>query len=156
MTFPNITTKRSTRPFVPALFVDTSAFYALADESDRHHVAAKDVFVPRGEAGDLVTSDHVFVESWCLLRARLGRDAALEFWDAMETGVVQVLGVRSEDLVHARDIVREWPDQDFSLVDSTSFAVMESQAVEEALAFDVHFRLYRYGDQRRRAFRVLP
>ena len=141
---------------MPALFVDSSAFYALADASDRHHVAATQVFVPRGERGDLVTSDHVFVESWCLIRARLGRDAALDYWDAMETGVVQVLGVRSEDLLRAHDIVRDWPDQDFSLVDSTSFAVMEAGAIEEALAFDAHYRLYRYGDRRGRAFRVLP
>jgi predicted nucleic acid-binding protein len=80
----------------------------------------------------------------------------MRFWDAMETGVVQVLGVRSDDLVNARAIARAWPDQDFSLVDCTSFAVMEGRGLEEALAFDAHFRVYRYGEARRRAFRVVP
>ena len=48
----------------------------------------------------------------------------MKYWDAMETGVVQVLGVRSEELVHARVIARDWHGQDFSLVDCTSFAVI--------------------------------
>jgi hypothetical protein len=40
-------------------------------------------------AGDLVTSDYVFVESWCLIRARLGRGAAMKYWDAMQSNVVK-------------------------------------------------------------------
>ena len=63
---------------MPAIFVDTGAFYALADMADRNHGAAKSVFEVRGMAGDLVTSDYVFVESWCLIRARLGRGAAMK------------------------------------------------------------------------------
>lgn len=141
---------------MPVIFVDTGGFYAVADESDRYHAAACEVFVPRGEAGELATSDYVFVESWCLIRARLGRDAAMRYWDAMATGVVQVLGVRSEDVVHGREVARNWSDQDFSLVDCTSFAVMEGRGIEEALAFDAHFRIYRYGEGRRRAFRIFP
>ncbi|MCU0727124.1 MAG: hypothetical protein MUE73_15285 [Planctomycetes bacterium] len=45
---------------------------------------------------------------------------------------------------------------DFSLVDCTSFAVMERHGIEEAFALDDHFRLYRYGPGRRRSFGVLP
>jgi len=143
-------------PSVGALFVDTSGFYAVADRSDRHHDEASGLFVSRAHAGDLRTTDHVFVETWCLIRARLGRKAAMKYWDAMESGVVQVLGVRSEELARARQIARSWPDQEFSLVDCTSFAVMEARGIGEALAFDAHFRLYRYGVRRRQAFRVLP
>jgi uncharacterized protein len=141
---------------VSVIFVDTSGFYAVADESDRHHVAAREVFLRRGEAGELATSDYVFVESWCLIRARLGRGAAMRYWDAMTTGVVRVLGVRSEDVVQGRAVARNWSDQDFSLVDCTSFAVMEGRGIEEALAFDAHFRIYRYGQGRRHAFRIVP
>ena len=130
------------------------SFYAVADESDRNHGAARSVFEARAAAGDLVTSDYVFVESWCLLRARLGRTAAIRFWDAMQTGVVRVFGVTSADVVHARRIVADWPDQEFSLVDCTSFALMERLHFDEALAFDAHFRTYRHGPGRKLAFRV--
>ena len=141
---------------MPALFVDTGAFYAAADVSDEHHAAAAASFAARGRAGDLVTSDYVFVESWMLLRARLGRDAAIRWWDAMRTGVVRTFGVTSLDLGRAREIARDWPDQDFSLVDCVSFAVMERLRIEEAFAFDSHFQLFRFGPERRRAFTVVP
>ena len=137
-----------------ALFVDTGGFYAAADEADRNHDVARAIFEARGIAGDLVTSDYVFVETWCLLRARLGRKAAMRFWDAMQTGVVRTHGVSSDDLVKARRIATAWQDQDFSLVDCTSFALMERLEIQEALAFDAHFRLYRYGPRRSRAFRI--
>jgi predicted nucleic acid-binding protein len=105
-------------------------------------------------AGDVVTSDHVFVESWCLIRARLGRDAAMQFWDAMRSGIITMHGVSSENLAGARAIAGAWPDQDFSPIDCTSFALMEPLRLDEALAFDNHFRVYRYGARRQRAFRV--
>src|SRR5262245_43018405 len=144
------------RRSVAALFVDTGAFYAVADRSDSHHQEAEAVFRHRSTAGDLVTTDHVMVESWILLRAHLGRDAAMRFWDAMETGVVKVLGVTSADFVHARRIAREWPDQPFSMVDCTSFAAMERSNIREAFAFDRHFRIYRYGAGRPMSFRIIP
>jgi predicted nucleic acid-binding protein len=140
---------------VPAIFVDTGAFYALADRGDRNHRTARNVFEARGTAGDLVTSDYVFVESWCLIRARLGRDAAMKFWDAMQSGVVTTYGVTSSDLARARAVASSWQDQDFSLIDCTSFALMERLKVDEALAFDNHFRIYRFGSKRQRAFRII-
>ena len=140
---------------MPAIFVDTGAFYALADSSDRNHRAALSVFEARGTAGELVTSDYVFVESWCLIRARLGRPAALKYWDAMQSDVVRTYGVTSHDVASARAIADSWPDQDFSLIDCTSFALMERLALDEALAFDSHYRVYRFGARRERAFRII-
>jgi uncharacterized protein len=141
---------------VPALFVDTGAFYAAADASDEHHHAAAATFTARGRAAELVTSDYVFVETWMLVRARLGREAAIRWWDAMRTGVVRTVGVTSRDLARAREIARDWADQDFSLVDCTSFALMERLDVVHAFAFDAHFRVFRYGPERRRAFSIVP
>lgn len=141
---------------MPDLFVDTSGFYAVADRSDAHHEEARALFEARGELGELVTTDHVVVETWMLLRARLSRAAAMRYWDGVMTGVVAVLGVTGAEFALARRIAAGWPDQDFSLVDLTSFAAMERRDIGEALAFDGHFRVYRFGPGRRRAFRVLP
>ena len=49
----------------------------------------------------------------------------------------------------------DFPDQDFSLVDRTSFAVMERLGLERAASFDEDFAVYRWGPGRRRAFDVL-
>ena len=80
----------------------------------------------------------------------------MRFWQAMETGVVTILGVISEDLWRGRAIAVDWPDQDFSIVDCTSFALIERLDIEHAFAFDRHFRAIRLGARRRRALTLLP
>ncbi len=138
-----------------SVFVDTSAFYALADESDRNHRQAKAAYeVLIGER--LSTSDHILVECWFLLGSRLGRDAAIRFWDALRAGIVAVLDVRHDDLERAREVLVRFPDQTFSLVDATSFAVMEREEIVRAFAFDAHFRVYRFGEGSRHRFDVVP
>lgn len=59
------------------------------------------------------------------------------------------------DLDAAWRTMEAFPDQDFSVVDCTSFAVMERLGVGRAATFDHHFVVYRYGARRDRAFEVL-
>jgi predicted nucleic acid-binding protein len=141
---------------VATVFVDTGALYALADISDQNHETASNYFQRVAPVGRMLTTDYVFVETWFLIRARLGRPAALKFWDSMTSGVITVVGVSSVDLVRAREIAKAWADQDFSLVDCSSFAVMERLKLSEAFAFDVHFQIYRKSPKRDEAFLVVP
>ena len=138
------------------LFVDTGAFYAMADRSDRHHREAARTFQNRAGEDELTTTDHVFLEAWFLIRARLGRPAAMGFWDAIETGLVTILGVTARDLLRGHWIAREWADQDFSIVDCTSFAIMERVGIDQAFAFDAHFKVVRLGSRRTHALTILP
>ena len=67
-----------------SLFVDTSVWYAAADSSDASNARAKEIL----SGGDpLVTSDHVLVETWTLLRWRIHREAAERFWSGIATRV---------------------------------------------------------------------
>ena len=138
-----------------SVFIDTSAFYALADESDRSHRRARTAY---GELTQerLVTTDHVLVECWFLIESRLGRKAAIEFWDALRAGIVRIAEVTGRDLERARETVTRFPDQTFSLVDATSFAVMEREGIDRVFAFDTHFRVYRFGKANERRFDVVP
>ncbi len=133
-------------------FVDSSAFYAAADSGDASSERARDVLM--AEVG-LVTSDHVLVEVWRLLRDRLGFDAAERFWDGLRLGPARIEPVREQDLASAWQIGRLFPDQGFSLVDRTSFAVMERLGVNRAVAFDDDFAVYRFGSQREHAFTLV-
>ena len=137
------------------IFIDTGAFYAMADVSDRHHGAASDTFVARAGVDELFTTDHVLVETWQLLNARLNRHAAMLFWETFESGVVVPLGVTSRDLWRARRIASQWRDHDFSIVDCTSFAVVERQDIRHAMAYDSHFEPIRLGPRGRRALRLV-
>ena len=135
-----------------SLFVDTSVWYAAADKSDAWNARGK-VILSSGEP--LVTSDHVLVETWTLLRNRLRRQAAERFWDAMRTGVAAVEPVGAADLESGWQIGVAYRDQEFSIVDRTSFAVMLRLGIERAASFDDHFAVFRFGPNRRRAFTIV-
>jgi predicted nucleic acid-binding protein len=132
------------------------AWYAVADESDRHHASASRYY--RAEVGraGFVTSYLVLAETWSLVGAHLGRKAALTFWETLRDARVPVLTIQPPDLEAAWRIAQAFPDQDFSVTECTSFALMERLGIAEAFAFDEHFLMYRYGSGRRRAFRRYP
>jgi uncharacterized protein len=133
------------------LFVDTSAFYAALDRGDHDHTRATAVL---SHGRRLVTTDHVLVESWRLARKRLGRNVAESFWGSLRGGDAVVESVLPRDFDAAWRIGETFPDQDFSIVDRTSFAVMERLGIASVATFDDHFSIYRYGPRRERAFDV--
>jgi len=135
-----------------SLFVDTSIWYAAADSSDRNNARAKTI-LKSGEA--LVTSDHVLVETWTLLHHKLGCKAAERFWEGLRSGIAVIEAVTLADLEVAWDIGVSWHDQDFSIVDRTSFAVMRRLGIDRAASLDAHFALFRFGPKRRLSFYVL-
>jgi predicted nucleic acid-binding protein len=134
------------------LFVDSSAWFAAANRRDRWNGRAKEI-LEGGEA--LVTSDHVLVESWLLLDSRVHRDAAERLWEGLRAGTARIEKVGAADLEAAWAIGRLFPDQDFSLVDRTSFALMERLGLTRAVSFDSDFVIYRYGRNRDRALEVV-
>jgi uncharacterized protein len=134
------------------IFVDTSVWYAAADEGDRQNARAREVLAAEA---DVVTSDHVLVECWQLFRRKLGREAAETFWGELRRGPVRLESVTSGDLEAAWAIGRAFEDQDFSLVDRTSFAVMERLGLNRVATFDAHFAVYRFGLRRERAFTIV-
>lgn len=134
-----------------SVFVDTSAFYATLDRDDRHNARAKEILT---SGGRLYTTDHVLVETWRLTRQRIGRHVAESFWGGLRAGGAIVESVLPGDFDAAWRIGEAFPDQDFSIVDRTSFAVMERLGISSVVTFDDHFSIYRYGPRRERAFDV--
>jgi predicted nucleic acid-binding protein len=97
----------------------------------------------------------VLAETWMLLRYRLGREAAERFWDGLRSGVAAVEPIRAADLEVAWGIGQAFPDQNFSIIDRTSFAAMQRLGVERVASFDNDFAIYRFGPGRRRSFTVV-
>ena len=135
-----------------SLFVDTSVWYAAADSSDSSNALAKTILA----AGEpLVTTDHVLIEVWTLLRYRIHRRSAEKFWGSLRSGVAAIEAVGTADLEVAWQIGTTFRDQDFSIVDRTSFAVMRRLGIERAASFDDDFAIFRFGPNRRRAFTIV-
>lgn len=129
------------------IFVDTGAFYALADRRDPAHGRAADFL--RSQTATLLTTDFVFAETMSLLTKRLGKDVAAAFGHGLRTSP----SIRIEE---ATPIMREeaWKlfsghrGKDYDLIDCISFAMMESFRIHETFGFDRHFSQY--------GFRLLP
>ena len=127
-------------------------WFAAMVARDKNNPRAKAVL--RGERNP-ITTDHVLVETCLLLSSRYRREAAEQFWDRMRTGAVQIEFVTAVDLDIAWSIGEIFSDQTFSIVDRTSFAVMERLGLTRAASFDDDFAIYRYGRGRDKAFEVL-
>jgi len=135
-----------------SLFVDTSTWYAAADAGDCSNARAKEVL---SEEGPLVTTDHVLVETSLLLHHRIHPEAAERFWEGLRGGVATIELVSTADLENAWAMGSRFPDQDFSITDRTSFAVMERLGIHRVATLDDHFAVYRFGRKRSRAFEVV-
>ncbi len=134
------------------VFVDTSIWYAAADADDASHDQARALLVRFD--GRLLTSDHVLVETWHLAARRLGEQTAEVLVNAIREGLSKVELATLADLEVAAQIHEAFPDQGFSIVDRTSWSVMQRLGVHEALAFDRDYSIYRFGRDRNRAFTV--
>ncbi len=134
------------------LFVDTGVWYAALDRADTNHERA---VATLDGAGPLITTDYVLVETWRLAAHRLGVQVAERFWQSLRSGHARLEGVGPVDREAAWSIGRRYEDQSFSLVDRTSFAVMERLGLRRVAAFDADFAIYRFGPEARGSFTIV-
>ena len=135
-----------------SVFVDSSVWFAAANIRDRHNELAKRIIADI--AAPLLT-DHILVETWRLLNIKVHRQAAEQFWRGIRHGAAALEKVTAADLEVAWAIGEAFPDQNFSIVDRTSFAVMERLGLTRVASFDDDFAVYRYGRARDKAFQVV-
>ncbi|MDO9529052.1 MAG: PIN domain-containing protein [Syntrophales bacterium] len=122
-----------------AVFVDTSAFYALMDSSDKHHAEAEALWTSLIEENfQLLTTNYVVLETVPLLRNRLGFDAS-SLWYRDILGVVKVLW--TDEYLHrlAFELWLSLGKRRLSLVDCVSFVAMRQHQSVMAFCFDGHF-----------------
>jgi predicted nucleic acid-binding protein len=108
-------------------------------KTDAWHEEAAELFGRVGSAR-LLTSNHVRGETWTLLRRRRGFRSAVAFLDRLERTTALRLAFVSRDIEEeALRWLREHDEHEYSFVDATSFALMRSLRIHEALAFDGDF-----------------
>ncbi|UCC72895.1 MAG: PIN domain-containing protein [Gemmatimonadota bacterium] len=127
------------------IFVDTSALNAVLDRDDDLHSAARETWV-RILSGDdqLLTSNYVILESWALVRNRLGMDAVRALIDEV-LPVIRVHWITGEDHVGAVQAVLAGDRRDLSLVDCSSCVVMRRLGLRDAFTFDEDFGEQGFG-----------
>lgn len=123
------------------LFVDTGAWYALADSSDQYHDEAVKIYPQLlGKYHPLKTTNLVVAETHILIRRCIGYKAAIAFLDNIASSP-RVVKIYSDLMLEdrAESILRQYQDQDFSYTDAVSFVVMKQYGITEVFTFDKHF-----------------
>jgi len=126
---------------VKGLFIDTSAWCAVADRGHPDHAALARTLRERVRRGArIVTTNVVVGETHALLLRRAGYAAALAFVEAARRppNRIEYITAEREDEAIGRWLER-FADQEFSLADACSFAVMSELGIREALTLDRHF-----------------
>ncbi len=131
-----------------SVFVDTSALYALLDRDDAGHgrmaeAWAKLLSGPR----PLITSNYILLETAALLQRRLGLGAVHDLDDYLMP-LLRVWWITESTHRRAMRRLRRLDRRGVSLVDCSSFEVMEAEAIRDALALDEDFAA--------EGFRLLP
>ncbi len=123
-----------------AIFVDTSALYALISTEDRNKalaVAAWENLLERGNA--LITNNYVLVECFSLIQSRLG----IEFVRLLQSHIVPFLQTEWVDEQQHSTVVQfvlSANRRQLSLVDCSGFETMRRLKIEKVFTFDEHFR----------------
>lgn len=128
-----------------AVFIDTGAFYARADEDDKHHEDAIHLF--RGiRSGDtayqpLYTSQPVLSEFATLALYKLGHSTAARAVNAIrESASINIIPVGKPAFETAAVQFENYGDQQISFVDHTTSILADERGVEHIFAFDSDFR----------------
>ena len=121
------------------IFIDTAAFLAVLNASDRFHQPARNAWsyiITSGSA--LFTSNYAILETTALLQHRFGIEA-LRLFEGELLPVVEIAWV--DEAIHKQGMsaLLAANRRDLSLVDCTSFEMMRHRGLDRAFTFDRHF-----------------
>lgn len=126
---------------INTIFVDTGAWFALADRTDQHHKGAvKKYPALLKQYPHLTTTNLVVSETYILIRRALGYQPAISFLKNLSSSP-RITKIYSDTRLEfkAEKILEKYQDQDFSYTDAVSFAAMRESNIGKAFAFDSHF-----------------
>lgn len=123
------------------VFIDTSAFVALRNRAEREHDAARTALSALvSQRAALCTSNYVFAETYTALLVRAGRNEAVEWGKHFRASdAIELIRIEESIDEDAWAILESHTDKQWSYVDATSFALIERENIDMALAFDRHF-----------------
>lgn len=136
-----------------AILVDTGPLYALADQDDQYHDLVEHYVTQTQEA--LIVPSPVVPEVCYLLLEHLGAEAELSFLRSLANQELFLEHPIPRDLERVIEILDQYQDAEFGMVDATIMAMAERLKIEVILTLDHRdFRIYR--PEHCVAFRLVP
>lgn len=126
-----------------SLFVDTSGWANFFIPSEAHHAKALEyVRQIKQTQQSLITTNYIVAELVALLGSRypLPRNRLFRYIHAVKKlSVVKVIHIDKETDAESWRLCESRPDKAWSLVDASSFVVMNQLNIRSALTTDKHF-----------------
>lgn len=125
------------------IFIDTSAFKAVFDQSDDFHDSAWKYWEKvQKEQITFICTNYILDEIFTLFRSQLGKESALVLRDklALSPKSFKIVLVGKNDEKIAWDYFERLPGRGVSFTDCTSFAVMKRLNLTDAFTFDNDFK----------------
>ena len=125
------------------IFVDTSGWGNLVDTLQEFHAETKTIYLNAKQNGSrLVTTNYVIAELVALLSSpmRIPRMKSIKFIESIKTSsLVDVIHIDENLDAESWELLKNRADKNWSLVDCSSFIVMQENKIVEALTTDHHF-----------------
>lgn len=125
------------------IFADTAGWGHIVDKSQPQHARAAQIYRTARQTGRrMITTNYIVTELVALLTSplRLPRPQLIAFVESIKTSPYVVI-VHIDPLLDAAawQLLTNRADKAWSLVDCTSFVLMEQMKITEALTTDHHF-----------------
>ena len=125
------------------LFVDTSGWANLIDISQPFHSLSVKIYQnARSQKHKIITTSYIITELIALLSKplRIPRPKVIAFIQSLKTSpYVEVIHISKEIDTKAWELLMQRQDKEWSLVDCSSFIVMQESKITESLTSDHHF-----------------
>jgi len=125
------------------LCVDTSGWGNLVDRSQPFHSLAATLYrLARQQNHKIITTNYIMAELVALLTSplRLTRPQIITFVESLrQSPYIEILHIDAETDTKAWQLLSSREDKNWSLVDCSSFVVMQQRNITEALTNDYHF-----------------
>ena len=126
------------------LFVDTSAWAAIADASDDQHKAALAYQAAMAGRYRLVITNYILDELYTLLSMNVGYAPTIQFKHSLDrliqSGFVDIVWVSESIAQQSWQIFEQFnADKFWSFTDCVSYVVMQRYGITEVFSFDRHF-----------------
>ncbi len=125
------------------LFFDTSGWASLFIPTESFHSQAAQCFLlAQQQRQTITTTNYIVAELVALLgsRQRAPRTQLFQYVDSIKTAsFVELIHIDAATEAIAWELCKSRPDKAWSLVDCTSFVIMEQLEIQEALTTDQHF-----------------
>lgn len=126
------------------LFVDTSAWYAIADPGDTNHQSALIYRNQIARKCRLVSSNYILDELYTLLLIHVSYYRAIEFKKKLDIliqeNILKILWIDQDIAEQTWQIFETFnQDKQWSFTDCSSYVLMNKYNIKQVFTFDYHF-----------------